>query len=180
MNLQMQCCVHRDQNEYRRTLSTFATGITIVTTRDSYERPVGITVNSFNSVSLDPPLILWSLGRQARSFAAFNDSEFWAVHILSAHQENLSRRFAMSGEDKFSGIDLHSGLGNLPLLTDCCARFQCKTAFKHEAGDHLIFIGEVLDFDRSNLPPLVFQAGSYAMLGPNKVDALNRGRQGTL
>lgn len=153
-----------DLSEYRRTLGTFATGITIVTTRDSEDRPVGITVNSFNSVSLDPPLILWSLAKAARSFPVFDDNPLWAVHILSAHQEQLSRSFATCGAQKFAGVDLQTGLENLPLLRDCCARLQCKTVFKCEAGDHLILIGEVLAFDRCNLPPLVFQAGRYSFL----------------
>jgi len=166
MNMEMQCRAVSDPREYRRTLGTFTTGITIVTTRDSEGRPVGITVNSFNSVSLDPPLILWSLARGARSFATFSESETWAVHILSAQQERLSHRFATSGKDKFAGIDVESGLGDIPLLKDCCARLQCKTAFRYEAGDHLILVGEVIDFDRSNLPPLVFQAGGYAALLP--------------
>jgi 3-hydroxy-9,10-secoandrosta-1,3,5(10)-triene-9,17-dione monooxygenase reductase component len=172
----MEACLAPDLMEYRRTLGTFATGITVITARGTQGEPIGVTANSFNSVSLDPPLILWSLAKAARSFAAFNSSEFWAVHILSEHQESLSRRFGKSGEDKFADIDVQVGVGNLPLLTGCSARLQCKSASKYEAGDHFIFVGEVLEFDRFGLPPLIFYGGRYAKLtgGSAARDQYNR------
>lgn len=151
-----------DQREFRRTLGTFTTGVTIITT-SSAAGPVGVTANSFNSVSLDPPMVLWSLAKSSRSLAAFNDSQFWAVHILSVGQDALSNRFAKSGEDKFDGVDTEVGAGNAPLLTGCTARLQCKTTFRYEGGDHIILVGEVLDFDRSDIPPLVFHGGKYAI-----------------
>jgi 3-hydroxy-9,10-secoandrosta-1,3,5(10)-triene-9,17-dione monooxygenase reductase component len=163
----MQFGSNLDLREFRNALGMFATGVTIITTRGPEGEAVGITANSFSSVSLDPPMILWSLANASRSFPAFDATRFWAVHILSADQEVLSRRFAKSGEDKFTGIDLQAGVGNLPLLTGCAARLQCRTASKFEAGDHLVFIGEVVAFDQCNLPPLIFQAGSYARLAPN-------------
>jgi 3-hydroxy-9,10-secoandrosta-1,3,5(10)-triene-9,17-dione monooxygenase reductase component len=124
---------------------------------------VGVTANSFNSVSLNPPMILWSLARSARSLAAFQAADHWVVHILAADQEALSNRFAKSGEDKFLGLATETGVGAAPLLKDCACRLQCKTAFVNEAGDHVIFVGEVVAFDRRDVPSLVFQAGKYGL-----------------
>ncbi|SFV12542.1 flavin reductase [Pseudoduganella namucuonensis] len=152
-----------DQREFRRTLGTFTTGVTIITARAADGAPVGITANSFNSVSLDPPMVLWSLAKTSRSLAAFNDSDHWAVHILSVDQDALSNRFAKSGEDKFHGVATEAGAGGVPLLTGCTARLQCKSAFRYDGGDHIIFVGEVCAFDRSDSPPLVFHGGKYAI-----------------
>lgn len=151
-----------DADGFRKALGRFATGVTIITTRDAAGAPVGLTVNSFNSVSLDPPLVLWSLATQAHSLDAFLGASHWAVHVLSSDQEALSARFARRGEDKFAGADVETGLGGIPLLRGCSARFQCRTTVSHEGGDHRIFIGEVLDFDRTDAAPLVFHAGRYA------------------
>ena len=151
-----------DARTFRHALGSFTTGVTIITTRDADGAPVGITANSFNSVSLDPPMVLWSLARTARSLPAFAQATHWAVHILSAQQEALSDRFARSGHDKFAGLACDDGHGGVPLLRDCTTRLQCRGAFQYEGGDHLIFVGEVLAFDRSELPPLVFQSGRYA------------------
>jgi 3-hydroxy-9,10-secoandrosta-1,3,5(10)-triene-9,17-dione monooxygenase reductase component len=159
----MQSCSNHDIEEFRKVLGVFTTGVTIVTARGFHGEPVGITANSFNSVSLRPPMVLWSLAAASRSRPAFDATSLWAVHILSADQDMLSNRFAQSGADKFDGIELATGVGNLPLLTGCAARLQCRTSFKREAGDHIIFVGDVLDFDRCDLPPLVFQSGSYAL-----------------
>jgi 3-hydroxy-9,10-secoandrosta-1,3,5(10)-triene-9,17-dione monooxygenase reductase component len=152
-----------DPREFRHALGTFTTGVTIITTRTSDGTPVGITANSFNSVSMDPPMVLWSLARTARSLEAFDQAENWAVHILSAEQEPLSNRFARSGEDKFAGLDVEQGIGATPLLQGCASRLQCRTSFKYDGGDHLIFVGEVLDFERSDVAPLVFHGGKYAV-----------------
>jgi len=167
-----------DPREFRATLGTFTTGVTIITARGADGMPVGVTANSFNSVSLDPPMVLWSLAKGARSFAAFDEAGHFAVHILSAQQEELSNRFAKSGTDKFSGLPCEDGIGGVPLLAGCTARLQCRTSFKYEGGDHLIFVGEVVDFDRSSLPPLVFQAGKYA-LATRKSAALSPARGDT-
>lgn len=152
-----------DPKALRQALGTFTTGVTIITTRAADGEPLGLTANSFNSVSLDPPMVLWSLAKSSRNLAAFEAAEHWAVHILSIEQEALSDRFAKSGEDKFAGVPIDMGIGNVPLLHGCTTRLQCKTSFKYEGGDHIIFVGEVLDFDRGDDPPLVFQAGSYAI-----------------
>lgn len=151
-----------DAMEFRRALGSFATGVTVITTRDASGQPVGLTVNSFSSVSLNPPLVLWSLANNAMSLPAFRDNGHWAVHVLATDQEELSGRFARRGEDKFAGLSLDEGEGGVPLLQGCMARFQCKTATQYEGGDHLIFIGEVLSFDRADTAPLVFHGGRYA------------------
>jgi 3-hydroxy-9,10-secoandrosta-1,3,5(10)-triene-9,17-dione monooxygenase reductase component len=152
-----------DPLEFRRALGAFTTGVTIVTARALDGTPVGVTANSFNSVSLSPPMILWSLARSSRSLAAFQSADHWVVHILAADQEALSNRFAKSGEDKFAGLATETGVGAAPLLKDCACRLQCKTAFFKEAGDHVIFVGEVVAFDRRDVPCLVFHAGKYGL-----------------
>ena len=154
--------VNFDPQAFRQALGSFATGVTIITTRDNNGEPLGLTANSFNSVSLDPPMVLWSLAKNAYSLPVFREAEHWAVHILSSSQADLSSRFAMRGEDKFAGIDVEDGIGKVPLLQDCMARFQCKTAFQYEGGDHVIFVGEVIDFEHTDTAPLVFHGGRYA------------------
>src|SRR5271169_6871696 len=131
-----------DTGEFRRALGAFATGVTIVTACAADGTPVGVTANSFNSVSLDPPMILWSLARNSRSLAAFQSADHWVVHILAADQEALSNRFARGGGEKFFGLATEIGVGSAPLLKDCACRLQCKTAFIKEGGDHVIFVGE--------------------------------------
>jgi 3-hydroxy-9,10-secoandrosta-1,3,5(10)-triene-9,17-dione monooxygenase reductase component len=152
-----------DPQAFRAALGTFTTGVTIITTRSADGAPVGITANSFNSVSLNPPLVLWSLAKTARSLPVFEEGLHWNVHVLSATQEALSGSFAAQGTDKFAGLALDPGISSAPLLPGCTARFQCRTAFRYDGGDHVIFVGEVLAYDRSELPPLVYQAGQYAI-----------------
>ena len=152
-----------DAKEFRKTLGTFTTGVTIITTCTEDGTPVGLTANSFNSVSLDPPMVLWSLAKTSRNLETFTATEHWAVHILAVDQQPLSDRFAKSSEDKFVGVEVERGIGNVPLLSGCSSRLQCKTLFQYEGGDHIIFVGEVLDFDRNEVPPLVFHAGGYAV-----------------
>ncbi|QHG65601.1 flavin reductase family protein [Pseudomonas putida] len=152
-----------DPQAFRAALGTFTTGVTIITSQGEDGAPVGITANSFNSVSLNPPLVLWSLSKQARSLPVFSSGKHWNVHVLSIGQEQLSGRFATQGEDKFAEIELDNGISDAPLLQDCTARFQCRTAFQYEGGDHVIFVGEVLAFDHSDRAPLAFQSGQYAL-----------------
>jgi 3-hydroxy-9,10-secoandrosta-1,3,5(10)-triene-9,17-dione monooxygenase reductase component len=148
--------------QFRDALGTFATGVTIVTTRSATE-DIGLTANSFNSVSLDPPMVLWSLSKKAKSLPAFMQSDYFAVHVLSVAQEDLSTRFATAGADKFAGLEIERGPADLPLLPGCSARFQCRTAFRHEGGDHVILVGEVVSFDHFEWAPLVYHAGRYAL-----------------
>lgn len=152
-----------DPKDFRRALGMFATGVTIVTACSEDGTQVGVTANSFNSVSLEPPMVLWSLANNARSLPVFSATKYWNVHILSNEQEALSNRFARSGEDKFAGLPLDKSVSNAPLLTGCSARFQCRTAFQYEGGDHTIFVGEVVQYDSSTLPPLLYVTGGYAL-----------------
>ena len=159
-----------DPKAFRSALGAFATGITIVTTHADECGDVGVTANSFNSVSLEPPMILWSLSRKALSLSAFLTNPCFAVHVLAAHQDDLSQRFATQGADKFSGLPVGRGAGGIPLLDGCAARFQCRTAFKYEGGDHLIIVGEVLSFEAWSHPPLVYHAGRYALTVEKRSD----------
>lgn len=152
-----------DTKAFRSALGAFATGVTIITTRAHDGTPVGLTANSFNSVSLAPPLVLWSLSKNAKSLNAFKSANEWAVHVLASHQQALSNRFARGGEDKFRDVPLVDASASPPLLADCAARFCCRSVAQHEGGDHIIFLGEVTDFVRKDYPPLVFHAGSYAL-----------------
>jgi 3-hydroxy-9,10-secoandrosta-1,3,5(10)-triene-9,17-dione monooxygenase reductase component len=159
----MEQGTHFDPTDFRRALGMFATGVTIVTARAADGTPVGITANSFNSVSMQPPMVLWSLARNARSLPVFEAAEHWNVHILSNEQEAMSNRFARAGEDKFGGVSLDPSSTGAPLLPGCSARFQCRTVFRYEGGDHIIFVGEVIDYDRSERPPLLYVTGNYAL-----------------
>lgn len=159
----MQTTPRMDPKDFRRALGAFGTGVTVVTTRSPEGENFGVTANSFNSVSLSPPMVLWSLAKNARSLAAFQSAPTWNVHILSNAQEALSNRFARSGEDKFAGLELDSAPEQVPLLPHCTARFQCKTAFQYEGGDHIIFVGEVTAYDTNPYPPLLYVAGGYAL-----------------
>ena len=152
-----------DARDFRKALGHFATGVTIVTTRGEDGAAIGMTANSFNSVSLDPPMVLWSLARSARSLPAFARASHWNVHVLACDQEALSNRFARAGEDKFAGLALDPCPSGMPLLPGCSARFQCRSAFQYEGGDHIIFVGEVIDYDRSAAPPLLYVTGQYAV-----------------
>ena len=152
-----------DARSLRNALGAFATGVTIVTTRGP-TADIGLTANSFSSVSLNPPMVLWSLARTSSSIDAFRDASHFAVHILSSEQEHLSTRFASRTADRFADLDLERGPGNIPMLTQCSARFTCRTAFQYEGGDHVIFVGEVVEFTHSGSAPLVFHGGRYGML----------------
>lgn len=152
----------RDSREFRDALGCFPTGVAVVTAPDGAGGFVGVTANSFNSVSLDPPLVLWSLAKTALSHEAFVAAGWFAINILCSAQVELSQRFASRGTDKFAGVEFSRGLGGVALLPGCSARFQCRTFAIYEGGDHEIFVGEVVDFDYSGRPPLVFHRGAYA------------------
>jgi len=148
----------------RRALGAFVTGVTVVTTRTADGEPVGLTVNSFNTVSLSPPLVLWSLSLHAASFTTFVRASHFVVNVLSAHQRLISERFATTGGDKFSGVAWRSTLADMPLLEGTAASFTCRNAHQFPGGDHLIFLGEVVAFERAARPPLVYTNGGYAEL----------------
>lgn len=151
-----------DSRFFREALGTFVTGVTIVTARAPGGEPVGLTVNSFNSVSLDPPLVLWSLALRAGTLPSFREAKSWAVHVLAAGQEDMSGRFATPGADKFAGLDLADGPEGAPLLPGFAARFGCEATFEYEGGDHAIFVGHVVDLQRRDAEPLVYHGGRYS------------------
>ncbi|WP_105505550.1 flavin reductase family protein [Paraburkholderia sp. BL21I4N1] len=156
-----------DSRALRSALGHFATGITIVTARNADGNAIGLTVNSFNSVSLDPPLIVWSLSQTSSRFDAFQRAEHYAVHVLASDQIELAQRFATSGVDKFLGLRTSTGLGGVPLLENCCAWFECRNETRFEAGDHRLFIGAVQRFSTAQIAgrkPLIYHGGSYREL----------------
>ena len=161
----------------RNALGAFATGVTIVTTRGVDGSDIGLTANSFSSVSLDPPMVLWSLAKTAGSLDAFRQNGHFAVHVLAADQVDLSSRFASRGVDRFAGIAVERGPGNVPLLDGCSARFECRTAFQYDGGDHVIFVGEVLNLTHSQRPPLVFHGGRYGMIIKREAAPPQRGTE---
>lgn len=153
-----------DIKDFRRALSQFPTGVTVITARDAEGQPVGVTASSFNSVSIDPPLILWSIDKGAHSLSAFEKAEHFAVNVLGRDQVDTSNRFASRGEDKFKDVAWHSGLGDAPVLDEYAAQFECKTWAVYEGGDHLILVGEVKEYRYDNaVLPLVFSRGGYAV-----------------
>lgn len=162
-----------DKTAFRNALGSFVTGVTIVTARDAAGEPVGLTANSFNSVSLDPPMVLWSLSLDSHSLPAFRDAESWAVHILASDQQDMSDRFARRGEDKFGGLAIADGPEGAPLIEGCAARFGCRARFEYEGGDHAIFLGEVVDFDRSEAEPLIYHGGRYGRVMPAGASTLD-------
>jgi len=151
-----------DPRAFRNALGQFATGVTIVTACGPRGERVGATVSSFNSVSLDPPMVLWSLDKRALSRSIFETSTHFAVHVLTLEQQELAQRFARRGTEKFEGLPCGGGLGNAPLLTDCAACFECETRHRYDGGDHVIFVGEVKRFKHVTGAPLVFHGGTFA------------------
>ena len=141
----------------------FATGITVVTTIDETGMPRGLTVNSFNSVSLDPPLIVWSLDRDSELLSVFEHCEYFAVNVLAADQEALSRHFARRGAG-FDGQAWTPDETGVPLLAGCCATFVLRNAVRHAGGDHLVFLGEIVRHSHHRLEPLVYFGGKYRHL----------------
>lgn len=151
-----------DPREFRNALGSFATGVTVITTRGPKGELVGNTASSFNAVSLDPPLILWSLGRSAYSFKAYLSNDHFAVNVLREGQEEISARFAKALGDKWQGLDYETGETGCPILPDALGVFECKTAYTYQGGDHVIFVGEVLRYDFDpNGKPLLFWRGDY-------------------
>lgn len=148
--------------EFRAALGTFATGVTIVTSRDAQGTLVGLTANSFNSVSLDPPLVLWSLASKAASMVVMASGTHYAVNILAAGQRELAERFARKDVDRFAGVAWHEGASGVPLLDGTVAAFECFNRSRYQEGDHTIFVGEVERCEhRGGLTPLIFHGGRY-------------------
>ena len=149
----------------RSALGRFATGVTIITCRDADGTPVGLTANSFAALSLDPPLVLWSLRRASSRLAQFDAASHFAVNVLAEDQVAMSRRFASSEPDKFAEGRWHDGQGGAPVLAGSAAVFECATEARHETGDHVLYIGRVLRLAERPTAPLLFLAGHYRTLG---------------
>jgi flavin reductase (DIM6/NTAB) family NADH-FMN oxidoreductase RutF len=148
--------------DFRAALGMFATGVTIVTARRPDGSLVGLTANSFNSVSLDPPLVLWSLSRNAGSMPVFERGSHYAINILAAEQHVLAERFASKTADRFADVPFREGAGGAPVLEGAAAVFECFNRSQYEEGDHVIFVGEVERCTwRPGLPPLIFHGGRY-------------------
>jgi flavin reductase (DIM6/NTAB) family NADH-FMN oxidoreductase RutF len=152
-----------DQAEFRTAMGHFVSGVTVVTTRSGRE-PVGLTVSAFCSLSLDPPLVLVCIEKSVRSHDAIREAGVFAVNILSSHQEQLSRRFASSTDDKFEGVGLREGFDEVPLLEGALTIVQCRVRDELEGGDHTIFVGEVTEVEIGQGEPLLYYRGGYREL----------------
>ena len=150
--------------KFRSALGKYATGVTIVTARGVNGDPVGMTANSFASVSLDPPLVLWCIDCSAPEAGDFMASSHYAVHVLRRDQQRLASTFSDDSIDKFAHLSIERGIEELPLLNDYAARLQCKIVNRHEEGDHVILIGQVMDVRVDSADPLLFFGGGYRRL----------------
>ena len=153
-----------DSKAFRRSLGRFATGVTVITCADEEKRPYGITANSFSSVSLEPPLILWNIAKVSNSREAFLEAEHFAINVLGQHQEHLSQHFARTDHTQFDAVETARSEHGVPLIPDAIATFECRTHEIHDCGDHHIIIGEVEAFRADDEPPLVFFGGRYREL----------------
>ncbi|MBM3518686.1 MAG: flavin reductase [Alphaproteobacteria bacterium] len=158
-----------DKRTLRDVLGTFVTGVTVMTTVDESGRAHGCTANSFSSVSLEPPLVLWSQALKARSYAAFSSCRRFVVNILSEDQRGLSQRFASDMADKFEGVACFSGIDGLPVIRGVAAYLECRRTAAYPGGDHSIFIGEVENLQRGVHRPLAFAGGRYMLAFPHEV-----------
>lgn len=154
----------KESRAFRDALGMFPTGVTVLTARLPDGMCTGLTVSSFNSVSIDPPLIVWSLSLASPNLAAFRDCAYYAVNVLAEDQVELSRRFALPKIDKFADQAYTLADHGSPLLPGCSAWFECRNELRHDGGDHLLFIGRVESFERSERLPLVFYGGMYREL----------------
>jgi 3-hydroxy-9,10-secoandrosta-1,3,5(10)-triene-9,17-dione monooxygenase reductase component len=154
-----------DQATYRTILGHFATGVTVITALVDNE-PVGLAANSFTSVSLDPPLVLFCAGKSSTTWPSIKQAGTFCVNILADDQEDLSRLFASKGADRFAGIGYKSGATGAPVLNDALAYLDCRIEAEHDAGDHIIVVGRVLDLEvQREGRPLLFFRGGYGRLG---------------
>ncbi len=153
-----------DRNELRRVMGHFATGVSVITTRDETGKPFGLTANSLCSVSLEPPLLLVCVDKRAESHPAFQRSGIFAVNILGHEHQDLSRRFALSGGEKFSDVSHRDGVTGAPILDGVLGTIECRVVAVHDAGDHTIYVGEVEHLDATEGEPLLFFRGKYHRL----------------
>ncbi len=154
------CC-----RDFRNTLGRFATGVTIVTAMSPKNEPIGVTISSFNSVSIEPPLILWSLSLNSPLLEAFRSAHHYAINVLAVDQQALSDRFASRTINRFADLPVQKGLGGTPLIEGCCAWFECSHEAQYPGGDHLIFVGHVERFAQGETDePLVFHGARYRQI----------------
>lgn len=153
-----------DIREIRHVMGHFATGVTVITTKDKTGAPNGITANAFTSLSLEPPLVLICVDKKANCYECFEESKVFAVNLLGEHQEQLSTRFATKGVEKFAGIPYHAGHEGLPLLDDAIGYIQCTLTNTYEGGDHTIYLGSVVAAEATGDRPLLFFKGRYHRL----------------
>lgn len=154
-----------DSRSLRNTLGLFATGVAVVTAIDQDGHPIGLTVNSFTAVSLEPPLVLWCLSKSSHNVEAFRHASHHCINILAENQVDISNRFATWPVDRFAGLAWRPGLGGVPRIDGCCAYFETRNEIQQDGGDHIIFIPRVERFDSfPELAPLVFHGGKYRHL----------------
>lgn len=150
-----------DPRDFRNALGTYATGVTIITAAAPDGKPYGLTCNSFASVSLNPPLVLWSLVVYSSSLTIFQNASHFTVNVLGASQQALANKFAKSSDEKFTGVDWTPGLGNAPVLAESVANFQCRSVNRYYGGDHVIFLGAVEAYTYNAKEPLLFARGAF-------------------
>jgi flavin reductase (DIM6/NTAB) family NADH-FMN oxidoreductase RutF len=155
-----------DPDSFRSALAQFASGVTVVTTRDHSQRLLGLTVSAFCSVSLEPPLILICVDRRSEANAGLGGSGLFGVSVLAEGQEEVSRRFAWGGADKFNGFPLDTGADGVALVPGAVAQLACRTTASLPAGDHIVYVAEVLALRVKPGRPLVYHASGYRRLGP--------------
>ena len=155
-----------DPAALRIALGRFATGVTIVTCLDAQGAPVGLTCNSFNSVSLSPALVLWSLSLRSPNLSNFLQAPHFAINILADDQQSIAERFAQPMADKFGGVTCAAGKLGSVLIDGAAAHLECRNETRYYSGDHVIFIGHVLHYAYRDCAPLVFWAGRYTRLSP--------------
>lgn len=150
-----------DERAFRSALSQFATGVTIITTRDENGAFIGLTASSFNSVSLNPRLVLWSLSQNARSMPLFSTNSHYVINVLTAEQAPLAERFASRVANRFDGVDYVLSENGLPILRECAAWFECHNRSRYPEGDHVIFVGEVEHYGHEAKTPLMYHGGKF-------------------
>ena len=153
-----------DPADFRRALAQFASGVTAVTTRDSAGRPLGLTVTAFSAVSLEPPLVLMCVDARSETHAGFRHSGTFGVSILAEHQEEVSQQFAWGGPAKFDKVEVVEGASGVPLVAGALAHLECRVVATHVAGDHTIYVGEIVTMAVQGGRPLVYWQGGYRRL----------------
>jgi flavin reductase (DIM6/NTAB) family NADH-FMN oxidoreductase RutF len=154
-----------ERNELRRVMGHFATGVTVITTMSKEGKLHGLTANAVSSLSLDPPLLIICVDKKAESYSCFEDSKVFTVNILADDQEDISRRFAVSGGEKFEGVAYRRGANGAPILNGALAHLECKLYASYDGGDHTIYLGQIEEAETREGKPLLFFRGGYREIG---------------